>query len=191
MKIRLIITVLIGGFLAVLTSCVDEDPVPEEKENPFELEVGWNGFIFDGETYSTPNAIIEYFGENLDSLTANYDISFTDGIYNPTYRTVTDYTIRVYFDANSPSLDELSTGIYYFENTPDREANIIGQAYIIINSIDKYNINEGTVEVSLKDGFFLIEYLLKTVKDHEITDIAGQYTGLLQLIDQTFKPGKK
>ncbi|MCK4921401.1 MAG: hypothetical protein KAS71_10170 [Bacteroidales bacterium] len=186
MKIRLIITILITGFLTVLTSCENEDPIPEDKINTSELEVGWNGFIMDETEYATPNAIIEIWGET-DSLSSDFDIYFTDGTFNPQIRAVSDYSLLIYFDANSPSLDELSTGVYYFENTPERLPNKIVEAYIeIINdtSIDRYQIIEGTVEVSENDGYFLLEYLLKTVKDQEIIDVVGQYTGLFQLIDQ-------
>ena len=191
MKNRLFITVLIVGLLTVLTSCENEDSIPEkeEEENPFELEVGWNGFIMDETEFATPNAIIEIWGET-DSLSADFDVYFTDGNFNPVYRTVTDYSILIYFDANSPSLDELSTGVYYFENSPDREPNKIVEAYIIVSndtSIDKYPIIAGTVEVSEKDGFFLVEYLLKTNKDGQIIDVVGQYTGIFQLVDQRIK----
>lgn len=191
MKVNLIIAVLIGGFLTVLTSCEEETAIVEEKENPFELEVGWNGFVFDGTSYDTPNAIIEFFGENIDTLTSNYDVSFTDGTYDPFYRVVSDYSIFVYFDINSPSVEELSTGIYYFKKTPDRIPNIIGSAYIKVPNKSSdipyttYLIEGGTVEVSEADGFFLIEYFLKTVKDGGYVDIIGQYTGVFQLIDQT------
>ena len=85
MKIKILIAVLIGGFLAVLTSCEEKKPVVEEKANPFELEVGWNGFYLDGTSFNTPNAIIEIWGET-DSLSADYDISFTDGTFSPIIR---------------------------------------------------------------------------------------------------------
>lgn len=195
MKIRIIITVLIGGFLTVLTSCENEDPVPEEKENPYELEVGWNGFIMDETEFATPNAIIEIWGET-DSMSADFDIYLTDGIFNPLIRSISDYSILVYFDANSPSLDELSTGVYNYDYTdsPEREPNKIVEAYIMIisdTSADKYQIIEGTIEVSEKDGFFLVEYILQANKDQEIIEVVGQYTGIFQLIDQRIDSGKK
>ncbi len=189
MKNKILITVLIGGLLAVLTSCEEKKPVIEEKINPFELEVGWNGFYLDGTSFDTPNAIIEIWGET-DSLSADYDINFTDGTFNPIIRDVFDYSILVYFDINSPILDELSTGSYYFENTPEREPNKIVEAFIQISNDStlttvKYPVIEGLVEVSEANGYFLVEYLLKTVKDGEIVEVIGQYTGAFQLIDQT------
>ncbi len=190
MKINLLIAVLIGGFLTVLTSCEDKAPVVEEKENPFKPEVGWNGFGLDGVPYATPNAIIEIFGENIDTLSSDYDVSFTDGTFSPLIRDVFDYSILVYFDVNSPALNELSTGTYYFENTPEREPNKIVEAYVIISNdststITKYPIIEGIVQVSESNGFFLVEYSMKTVKEGKIVDLTGQYTGIFQLIDQT------
>ena len=190
MKNRLLLTLFLVGILLAANSCESDDPSPEKKSNPFEIEVGWNGFVMDGGEYETPNAIIEEWGKT-DSMSADYDISFTDGSFNSSVREVTGHTILVYFDVNSPSLSELSTGEYYFDNSdPARLPNKIGEAYIMISSetsVIKYPIIEGTVEVSAQDGYFLIEYLLKSVKDQKIVDVAGQYTGVFQFIDQQIK----
>ncbi|MCF8380629.1 MAG: hypothetical protein K9H49_13700 [Bacteroidales bacterium] len=191
MGIRVFFTVIILGLLTIITSCETEDPSPDVKKNPYELEAGWNGFIMDDTEFETPNAIIEIWGENMDSLSSDYDINFTDGTFNPQIRDISGSSILVYFDVNSPSLDELSSGIYYYKYTdsPERLPNKIVEAYILITtetSVIKYPILEATVEVKSQDGYFLIEYLLQTVKDQEIIDVAGQYTGMFELIDQTF-----
>ena len=131
MKNRLLLIIFLVGILLAFSSCENDDPTPEKKPNPYELEVGWNGFIIDEIEFETPNAIIEFYGENLDSLTSNFDVSFTDGTFDPLYRVISNHNILVFFDVNSPSLQSLSSGLYYFEDTPDREPNVINDAYIL------------------------------------------------------------
>jgi len=191
MKNRLLLTLFLAGILLAANSCESDDPSPEKKSNPFEMEVGWNGFVVDETEFETPNAIIEFYGENLDSLTSNFDVSFTDGTFDPEYRVIDNHSILVFFDVNSPSLESLSSGIYYFEDTPDREPNIINKAYIQISTettIIKYPVITGTVEVKSIDGYILIEYLLIVAKDGKTdVEVVGQYTGAFQIIDQQFK----
>ncbi|MGC9344341.1 MAG: hypothetical protein ACP5E3_16680, partial [Bacteroidales bacterium] len=77
----------------------------------------WDGIVINGINYPTPYAVIEIWGNNTDSLSSDYDISFTDGTFDMDSRQIIDNSILVYFDANSPSLENLSPGTYEIENT--------------------------------------------------------------------------
>ena len=166
----------------------EKDPVePDPVSNPFEGKVDWNGFAIGSKKYQTPFAILEIWGET-DSMSADFDISLTDGAFNSDYRVVSDYEIMVYFDINSPSLDEISEGTYYIENTNERKPGIIVESYIMLSDksgLQKYPVIEGSVDFQEQSGFIFLDYSLKIVKDREITYVFGKYTGLVIPYDQT------
>lgn len=189
MKTNLVITSLLIFLLPVFNACEEQTTEPEiEQENPFENNQDWNGFIIDEEAYATPNAIIEIWGENLDSLSSDYDITFTDGNFSYKSRSVLDHSIMVYFDANSPSLNDLSPGIYTIENTNARKPGNIVEAYIQVQEgakIIKYPILGGEVEVTEENGFYMVDYRLKTVVNKMEAEVIGHYHGNYTIIDQT------
>ncbi len=188
MKKNLLLSIGISIILTALSSCETDDPTPDETENPFKNEEGWNGFYINNQEYSTPNAIIEIWGENLDSMSSDYDISFTDGTFDYASRNIVQENILLYLDANSPSLDEFSAGTYRIENTDERKPGNIVDAYIqITNStrIVRYPIMGGEVTVQEENGFYSIEYELESIVDSEPTTISGKYSGYYTIIDQT------
>lgn len=188
MKKNLLLTIGISIILTALSSCEKDDPTPDETENPFKNEEGWNGFFIKNQEYNTPNAIIEIWGENLDSLSSDYDISFTDGTFDYESRNITQDNILLYLDANSPSLDEFSAGTYRIENTDERKPGNIVDAYIQITNatnIIRYPILGGEVTVQEENGFYSIEYELESIVDSEPTTISGKYSGYYTIIDQT------
>ncbi len=189
MKKNLIFATLISFLLLVFNACEEQNTEPEtEEENPFENNEDWNGFTINDEAYATPNAIIEIWGENLDSLSSDYDVTFTDGIFNYQSRSVLDHSVKVYFDANSPSLDDLSPGIYTIENTNSRKPGNIVEAYIQIQegaTIIKFPILGGEVEVTEQNGFYMVDYRLETVVDKMEAEVVGHYHGEYNIIDQT------
>jgi len=175
-------------FLLLLISCEKEQTLPEEEINPFDEEELLNGFSMGGTYHKTPNAIIEMWGENIDSMSSDYDISFTDGTFDQTLREVKDYNILLYLDANSPSLDDFSPGTYSFENTTTREPWNIIEAYVLIKNPEstmKYPVFDGEATISRDGGYFLIEYNLKVFADKKETVVTGRYSGKFTLIDQT------
>lgn len=189
MKNIFITSILIGGFLITLSSCEKKSPDSDPIKNPFTEVVDWNGFILSDQKYVTPKAIVEIWGVT-DSLSADFDVSLTDGSFDSQYRVISDYNIMVYFDVNSPLKEKIEEGIYYIENTSERKPNIINNAYIIVveNGVTtKYPIIEGQVKVEEENAFFLVDYQLKTVKDKEIVDITGKYTGTVIPYDQSIK----
>lgn len=168
-------------------SCEKDDNFPIDEKIPLELEQGFNGFIIDTSAYQTPNAFIEIWGVTTDSLSADYDISFTDGSFNYNLRSITDYNLMVYFDANSPELDKLSPGTYTIESTDERKPNNIVDAYIQIYNGDyvvKYYVYEGTVILSEQNGFYTIQYTLSVVINSKKVEVKGQYTGIYTIVDQ-------
>ncbi len=170
------------------TSC-EEDSVlqEEEKINPFLKDGNWNGFAIQNRVYETPNAIVEIWGENLDSLSSDFDIHLTDGNFNTQLRTVHDYSVKLYFDLNSPSLTKLSNGIYRYENTSARKPNNIVEAYIEIQSdtrLFKYPVLEGEIQVESEGPFFKASYTILTMVNQYEELIEGQFTGSVVLIDQ-------
>lgn len=188
MRKNLLLIIGISIILAALGSCEKEGPTPEETENPFKNEEGWDGFLIKNQEYSTPNAIIEIWGENLDSLSSDYDISFTDGTFDYVSRNIVKENILLYLDANSPSLDEFSAGTYQIENTDERKPGNIVDAYIQVTSttsIIRYPILGGEVTVHEENGFYFIEYELESIMDSEPITISGKYSGYYTIIDQT------
>ncbi len=181
-------------FLAMLvlagTACEkSEDPDPE-KENPFKLEAGENGFSMGESDYPTPFAFIELWGET-DDQSANFDVTFTDGAYDSYLRKVTDYDIKVYFDVNSPNLDILDTGQYYIDGDFTREPYRIVEAYIeeiSDNKTNKYPVLSGTVNVSEKDGFYKVEYDLEIGHSTGRLNVTGIFAGFYNIIDQRINP---
>lgn len=180
------------GFLLfaglIFSSCEKEVEVPGTKmTNPFLEEDLWNGFVIQDEKYETPNAIIEIWGENLDSLSSDFDIHLTDGIFNIQQRSVQEYSVKLYFDLNSPSLSRLSDGVYIYENTSARKPNNIVEAYIEIHSdgrIIKYPVLEGEVHIESSGLFFKANYTILTMVNRSEEFIEGQFTGSVVLIDQ-------
>lgn len=186
MKKILFVLSFTGVLLVLGSGCEKEEKPIVKTENPF-LDKGENGFIMENKKYATPNAYIEIWGVTSDSLSSDFDISFTDGEYNPLLRDITGDSILVYFDANSPSLDDLSTGTYLIERTDERKPNNIVDAYIQMHtgsSIVKYPILEGSVEVQEIGGFYLVSYILVTVINSERIEVTGQYGGFYKIIDQ-------
>ncbi len=181
--------------LLVLSSCEDERTEPENTENPFEEEINWNGFVLQDNKYETPYAFIEIWGESIDSMSANFDIHLTDGNYNSEFRTIQPSEILVYFDINSPDLQSLGEGVYYYEDSEARIPGQISDAYItIINEKKdeyKYPVITGKVEFEEKQGFVMVKYELTTIVRNEGQTngsqviIKGKYTGLVTVIDQT------
>ena len=147
MKLIKLIPVVFSLLLVLQTGCEKTPADPSLPENnPFIGKVDWNGFVFDTTRYQTPRAYVENWGENLDSLSADYDIKFTDGTFDDQLHDVSDYSILVYFDANSPSIHELSEGIYTVENTLDRKPGNIVEAWIelsIEGKLFKYQVTKG------------------------------------------------
>ncbi|MFW5821737.1 MAG: hypothetical protein ACOCWA_10635, partial [Bacteroidota bacterium] len=132
MKKELLFILVFFLGVTVFISCEENNPTPEGEENPFLSEDKWDGFVINNHEYNTPNAIIEIWGENLDSLSSDYDISFTDGTFDYVSRNIISDNILLYLDANSPSLDEFSAGTYHIENTNERKPGNIVSAYIQI-----------------------------------------------------------
>ena len=187
MKKNLFFAILFLGILYIFSSCEQENPGPGD-ENPFEPEKSWNGFIINEQEYPTPQEIIEIWGENLDSLSSDYDISFTDGTFDYMRRSITNYNVMVYFDANSPDLNKLSPGTYTIENTITRKPGNIIDAYIQLymdGTTLRYPILGGEVTVEEQNGHYSIIYTLKTVVDKIETEVVGQYSGTYTIIDQT------
>ncbi len=187
-KNRLLI--LFSGILLYtsLSGCKKQDADAGPEPNPFSIDMAWNGFVFDTTRYHTPRAYLENWGENLDSLSADYDIKFTDGTYDAMLHDVSDYSILVYFDANSPSLNELSDGLYTVENTPVRKPGNIVEAWVEISNegkIYKFKVTEGTVSVRRESGNVLIAYDAVLDNTHHVK---GQYTGeivpILQVLEK-------
>jgi hypothetical protein len=188
MKKNLIFTSLLTLTFLAFTACEEEEPIIEEEPNPFENLDEWNGFTVNDKEYSTPNAIIEIWGENLDSLSSDYDVTFTDGSFSYLSRSVLDQSIMVYFDANSPNLNDLSPGTYYIENTNTRKPGNIVEAYIQISTagmIIKYPILGGEVTVTEESGFYKVDYKLRAIVDKEEAEVVGQYSGDYTIVDQT------
>ncbi len=185
MRKYLFILFIAGLFLSSLPGCKKQpvdpsDPAP----NPYTGLIGWNGFVFDTTRYQTPNAYVENWGENLDSLSADFDIKFTDGIFDSKLHDVRDYTIMVYFDVNSPSSNHLSDGTYVVELTRERKPRNIVEAWIELSAGDKifkFMVTEGTVNIEQKDGYMLITYDAVLNNANRIT---GQYTGKIKPIRQ-------
>jgi hypothetical protein len=181
-------TFIILATVAISFTCCEKDNTDPSGKNPFSNENNWNGFIIDGNEYNTPNAVIEIWGENLDSLSADYDISFTDGTFDYVSRQITGDEIMLYLDANSPKLDDFSPGTYFIENTTERKPGNIVEAYIQVtnsSSIIRYPILSGKVEVEEEDGHYFIEYELESVVNSQTTTVKGSYSGNYTVIDQT------
>lgn len=188
MKKNLPFLVAVSFVLTSLTCCEKENAKPEEKENPFINEERWNGFIINDKEYNTPNAIIEVWGENLDSLSSDYDISFTDGTFDYDSRNIIQDNILLFLDANSPTLDNFSPGTYYIENTNERKPGNIVDAWMQITSeknIIRYPILSGTVNVKEENGFFSIAYEFESIVENKTATITGNYSGIFTIIDQT------
>lgn len=186
MKKILFILSFTGVLLVLGSACEKEEEPIVKTENPF-LDKGENGFIMGNKKYATPNAYIEIWGVTSDSLSSDFDISFTDGEYNPLLRDISGDSILVYFDANSPSLEDLSAGTYNIERTDERKPNNIVDAFIQIktgSSIVKYPVLEGAVDVQEIGGFYLVTYSLVTVINNERVEVTGQYGGFYYIIDQ-------
>jgi len=179
----------LSGVLVLVLSACEKTPVEPVKPvvNPFTAKVDWNGFVFDTTRYHTPSAFLENWGENLDSLSSDFDIKFTDGIFDDQLHNVRNYSILVYFDANSPSVNEFSEGTYTVENTVERKPGNIVEAWVELSEsgkLYKYQITSGTVVVEKKDGFMLISYNAMLNNSHNIT---GQFTGSITPIVQVLK----
>lgn len=133
--------------------------------------------------YETPNAFVEIWSSN-DTLSADYDGYLTDGAYDSRLNPpkIKDYTVIVYFDLNSPSLSNLASGTYLFENTNERKPGIFNaSSYIRIISNAKtelYNVTSGTVTIDEQKGYVLLEYELMVNKT---VSVKGQYTGRIEL----------
>lgn len=190
--------ILLAGIILVTHMACEKDPGPEpDKENPFILEENFNGFAIDTNIFATPNAFIEIWGVTSDGIdsSANFDVTFSDGIYSSFYRQIINDSIKVYFDINSPSIEDLSPGIYYVDGEIARKPNNIVQAYIQFTTynpftgaevkVTTYPVLEGsTVEVLESDGFYKVIYNLVTVIDMQRVEVNGQYSGLYTIIDQ-------
>ena len=192
--------ILSGLLIFSLMSCEKDDiPVPEE-ENPFVLVEDFNGFTLDTSIYETPNAFIEIWGVTSDGLdsSANFDVTFSDGVYSSFYRQVIHDSIKVYFDINSPSIEDLSPGTYVVDGELARKPNNIVQAYIqfttynpntgVETKVTTYPVLEGsTVEVYESNGYYSVKYNLVTVIDRKRIEVNGQYSGKYTIIDQRVK----
>jgi len=178
------LTILLFSF----SSCELNELEPIIDPDPGIDTTAWNGIEINGLKYPTPNAVIEIWGNNIDSLSSDYDISFTDGTFDSESRQIVDNSILVYFDANSPSLDDLSAGTYHIEKTNARKPGNIVDAYILIHyagSVIKYSILSGAVTVTEDEGRYIIDYTLETVVDSEIIRVSGQFGGIYTIVDQT------
>lgn len=178
------LTILIFSF----SSCELNEVDPIIEPDPVNDTTTWNGIEINGIKYPTPNAVIEIWGNNIDSLSSDYDISFTDGSFDNKSRQIVDNSILVYFDANSPSLNDLSIGTYHIEKTTARKPGNIVDAYILINyssSVTKYTILSGIVTVSEEEGNYKIDYTLEAVVDNEIIEVSGKFSGKYIIVDQT------
>ncbi len=183
--VRLILLLIV----LVFTGCkkADKPDPPEVSTNPFTGVIEWNGFVFDTTRYHTPHAYIENWGENLDSLSTDYDIKITDGTFDEHLHDVKDYSILVYFDANSPSVHGLSEGTYTVEDTYERKPGNIVDAWVELYSNDKlykFKVTRGSVMVKGKDGYTLITYDAELDNAHRLK---GQYTGKIDPILQVIK----
>ena len=178
-----------GIFLCLLPGCDKQQTNPQKPlVNPFTGLIEWNGFVFDTTRYQTPQAYLEDWGENLDSLSTDFDIKFTDGTFDSQLHDVSNYSILVYFDANSPSVDALSEGTYTVDRTHERKPGNIVEAWIEIFSADqleRFKITSGTVNVQQKDGYTLITYDAILNNTHRINgQYSGKITPILQILGE-------
>lgn len=168
----------------------EKEPSPEpDPVNPFTGEVDWNGFVLDTTRYETPKAFMENWGVNLDSLSSNFDLRFTDGnaVYDSYLRQITKDTIQVYFDTNSPSAEELAEGKYVIEPRQLRKPYNIVEAFLsfeLNGKSYKYPFTGGNLEITKKSGYSLIKYELITWIGQTQLIIKGHYAGTFTNIDQ-------
>lgn len=179
---------IVAVLIFVFTSCELSEVEPEERNVTPKEETNWNGIIINGIKYPTPNAVIEIWGNNTDSLSSDYDLSFTDGDFDINSRQIVDNSILVYFDANSPSLENFSPGTYEIQVSDIRKPGNIVDAYILKKNpttYQQYPILSGTVTVTEENETFKIDYTLQAIVNTKITKVTGKFEGNFEIIDQT------
>ncbi len=176
---------------SLLTACKKESPdrIVDDARIP-QLGTSWDGCSFRDTLFTTPKAFIEIWGINLDSLSANFDLSFTDGSYNSLLRRVDDYSVKLYFDVNSPSFNMLSSGKYLIQDIDSRYPYNVVEAYLLFiqsGKTFKYPVTTGFIELGMNKDEFLVRYDLSAFVNGIETPISGQYSGSVSVIDQRFK----
>jgi hypothetical protein len=162
-----------------------------------------NSFKFDGKTYALAKGFFEEYGPNGDGNSADFDIILMSSsfVFNETEGEFTGTGDAVYIDLNSPSLTEISSGTYvyddeyYYSEEATRQPNTFVEGGVFIG----YNVqsetgtvfetdenSSGTVTINTSGSSFEISFNFTLSNGKRLE---GQYKGTLQLLDYIKKSG--
>jgi len=172
----------------LFVGCKDDDPTEELQES------NGNSFIYDGTSYSTPNAYLEVFGPNNDEESADFDLILTSVQYDATEDEFFGTGEAINIDLNSPSLSELASGtytydadFYYAEESTGRKPNTFVDVILVLGNDTESEIilytdenSNGTVVINKSGEIYEIDYIFTLENDEEVE---GYFRGELQLID--------
>jgi hypothetical protein len=146
-----------------------------------------NGFTIGETEYELDNGTAVYFGVTVENGDINFDVYLFSSEID--YNSTTGVGERIYFELFSETAEDIKSGTYTFNANQSGTAGTFGSGIKDIITVDydilrdsgtSYNVNGGTLIVSVSGNTYTFDFSLQLEDNSTVT---GYYKGELTKID--------